>query len=70
MRLGGKYRFTGGCEWSAPRIGERDAVGIVGIARDAQLASVVQPVMSAAQRHQVRGVGGPAVFPVHHMVNV
>ena len=46
-------------------VGEDQAVGVIGVARDPQLAPVVQAMVAGAQRHQVGGVGGTPVLPAH-----
>ena len=49
----------------SPFVGEDQPVGIVGVAGDAAAALMVQAVVAGTETHQVGGVGGPSVLPVH-----
>lgn len=57
-------------EWSAALIGEADTIGLIGVAGDAELASVVRSRMGRTEADDVLGVGAPAVLPVHDVMDV
>ena len=60
----------GGGEGSALVVGEGDAVGLVGVSGDAEVAVVVEAVVVGAEGDEVVGVGAAAVFPVGEVVDV
>jgi hypothetical protein len=54
-------------------VGELEGVGLVGVAADDQSSVVDLPVVavgSPAERGEVPGLGGPAVFPVAEVVDL
>ena len=67
---GGLCRSAVGVERASVLIGEHHAVGLVGIARDAELVAVMQPVVARAQAQQVPGVGRATVLPVPDVVDL
>ena len=73
LTLGG----SGGWCWcarvgdrAAAGVGELDAVGVIGVAGDAEQTLVVHPVVSWAQADQVPRVGRAAVVPVDDVVDL
>ena len=64
------YRSSAAVQSPAPLVGEDHAVGIIGIAGDAQMAEVVEPVMPTTQGQEIVGVGDPAVLPMDHVMDM
>jgi hypothetical protein len=54
----------------APLVGEDESAAPVGVAFDAQQAPVMGSMVGAAEAHQIGGVGGPAVLPVHQVADL
>ena len=57
-------------EAPAPPVGEDKAVGIIGVAGDAEQALVMKAMVVGTQRHQFGRVGGPSVLPVGDVMDL
>ena len=55
---------------AAVTVGEHDAVGLVCIAVDPQVAPMMQSVVIRTQADQIPRFGDAAVFPVHDVVDL
>src|SRR5688500_3367477 len=66
----GQDGSPGGIERSAPFIGEINAVRIVGVPFNSELAEVMEPMMSVAKGHEVVGVRSAPVLPVPDVMDM
>ncbi|MEA2716956.1 MAG: hypothetical protein QOI99_1273 [Actinomycetota bacterium] len=66
----GRDRAPSLVEVAAPFIGEDHAIGIIGVPIDAELAQVMKPMMSLAERDQIGRIGSTAVLPMDDVMDV